>query len=117
MWKINVISAFIAFLVFQNILLGVWFFTKEPEIIEQEEYTYQEEKWIQYQLKSGDTLWGVARVLITPEDDIREMVYILRERNQITDPGKLMPGEYILIPYTPQALQLFEVGIPEEVNK
>jgi rare lipoprotein A len=51
----------------------------------------EDEKWIEYTIKKGDTLWGLAvkRFHVNVED--------LIEDNDIEDPRRLMPGQKIRV--------------------
>lgn len=46
----------------------------------------------------GDTLWSLARPYVNDHDDIREVVYRIKELNQIHDVGDIQPGMTIRIP-------------------
>lgn len=48
-------------------------------------------------VQPGDTLWGLARQY-APSMDPREAVYIIRTANGGLDPGRLQPGDVVLIP-------------------
>ena len=48
-------------------------------------------------VQPGDTLWGLAREY-APSRDPREAVYIIRGANDGIDPGRLQPGDVVLIP-------------------
>lgn len=50
------------------------------------------------QVGFGDTLWSLARPYVSDQDDIREVVYRIKELNQIRDAGDLQPGMTIRIP-------------------
>ena len=49
-----------------------------------------------YVIRSGDTLWSIARS-IAPASDPRPMVDAIAEANQV-DPGALIPGRTLVIP-------------------
>lgn len=44
-----------------------------------------------------DTLWGLARQY-APDMDPREAVYIIRGANDGLDPGRIQPGDVVLVP-------------------
>ena len=54
-------------------------------------------EWINYQVQSGDTLWHIASIFTPPDIDLREAVYLIRERNDI-DPARLEIGRVIEVP-------------------
>jgi nucleoid-associated protein YgaU len=49
-----------------------------------------------YVVRSGDTLWSIARSL-APEDDPRSIVDSIAAANEV-DAGSLVPGQVLLIP-------------------
>lgn len=48
-------------------------------------------------IRPGDTLWGLARQY-APGLDPRQAVYIIRTANGGLDPGRLQPGDVVLVP-------------------
>lgn len=48
-------------------------------------------------VSQGDTLWRIAQ-REQPNGNIQELVYYIREINDIKDPGNLRPGQEILLP-------------------
>lgn len=48
-------------------------------------------------VQPGDTLWGLAREY-APSRDPREIIYIMRGANDGIDPGRLQPGDVVLVP-------------------
>lgn len=56
-----------------------------------------EHEMIEVVVRPGDTLWGLARQY-APSMDPREAVYIIRGANDGLDPGRLQPGDVLLIP-------------------
>jgi len=48
-------------------------------------------------VSQGDTLWRIAQ-REQPNGNIQELVYYIREINDIKDPGNLRPGQEILVP-------------------
>lgn len=48
-------------------------------------------------IQQGDTLWGIVKEW-HPGEDPREVVYIIREINEIEDPQKLEIGQAIWVP-------------------
>lgn len=52
---------------------------------------------IEYQVKSGDTLWHIAKTIQSPIQDIREIVHDIKSLNQL-DSHAIYPGQIILIP-------------------
>lgn len=57
----------------------------------------------QVEVHSGDTLWSLAERHGSEKQDIRELVFHIRELNQIADSGALTPGTLLRIPVTPEA--------------
>ncbi len=49
-----------------------------------------------YLVRSGDTLWSIARHL-SPGEDPRPFVDALAEANGV-DPGSLVPGQALVVP-------------------
>ena len=56
-----------------------------------------EYEMIEVVVQPGDTLWGLAREY-APVLDPREAVYIIRGANDGLDPGRLQPGDVVLVP-------------------
>lgn len=56
-----------------------------------------EYEMVEVVIRPGDTLWGLARQY-APDMDPREAVYIIRNANDGLDPGRLQPGDVVLIP-------------------
>lgn len=52
---------------------------------------------IEVVIRPGDTLWGLAREY-APSRDPREIVYIMRGANGGIDPGRIQPGDVVLVP-------------------
>jgi len=61
------------------------------------EQQYQEYEMIEVVVQPGDTLWSLARQY-APSMDPREAVYIIRTANGGIDPGRIQPGDVLLIP-------------------
>ena len=53
-----------------------------------------------YIVEENDTLWLVAYKLHSyfPSDDINQIIYDIRERNNIDDPASLQVGQELLLP-------------------
>ena len=49
-------------------------------------------------VQAGDTLWDIAARTSHSNMDVREMVYAVKELNQISDSGSLVPGTKIKVP-------------------
>lgn len=54
-------------------------------------------------IRSGDTLWQIARSRY-PGEDPRRMVHEIRAMNGWIDPGALQPGDELVVPAPPPAL-------------
>lgn len=48
-------------------------------------------------VETGDTVWDLAARLAMPEDDIRDVVRLIREQNGITDAAALRPGQTLVV--------------------
>ncbi|GLX68129.1 LysM peptidoglycan-binding domain-containing protein [Paenibacillus glycanilyticus] len=48
-------------------------------------------------VSSGDTLWGIADRFVDNSKDIREYIYKIKERNQLSS-VELQPGQVLIIP-------------------
>jgi len=57
----------------------------------------QEYEMVSVVVRPGDTLWGLARQY-APSMDPREAVCIIRGANDGLDPGRLQPGDVVLVP-------------------
>ena len=56
-----------------------------------------EYEMIEVVIRPGDTLWSLARQYASDMDP-REAVYIIRNANDGLDPGRLQPGDVVLVP-------------------
>ncbi len=56
-----------------------------------------EYEMVEVVVRPGDTLWGLARQY-APSMDPREAIYIIRGANDGLDPGRLQPGDVLLVP-------------------
>ena len=56
-----------------------------------------EYEMVEVVIRPGDTLWGLA-LQYAPGMDPREAVYIIRTANGGLDPGRLQPGDVVLVP-------------------
>lgn len=48
-------------------------------------------------VEAGDTVWDLAARLAMPEDDIRDVVRLIKEQNGITDAAALRPGQTLVV--------------------
>ncbi|WP_182914223.1 LysM peptidoglycan-binding domain-containing protein [Paenibacillus sp. 1011MAR3C5] len=46
---------------------------------------------------SGDSLWSIARRYAEKHDDVRYLVYTIKNRNNLTD-SLIIPGQQLIIP-------------------
>ncbi|MCK8058838.1 MULTISPECIES: LysM peptidoglycan-binding domain-containing protein [unclassified Fusibacter] len=51
----------------------------------------------EYNVKSGDTLWKIAKSIQQEGDDIRALIHIIETENNL-DSSVIHPGQIILIP-------------------
>lgn len=58
-----------------------------------------DDKLVEYrkEIAAGDTLWGVCAKVASNKDNLQELVYSTMKENNISDPGRLQPGEEIII--------------------
>lgn len=48
-------------------------------------------------VEAGDTMWDLAARLAMPEDDIRDVVRLIKAQNGITDAAALRPGQTLRV--------------------
>ena len=53
---------------------------------------------VAYTVRKGDTLWDICRAHYGNTCDVREMVWWVRQLNNIEDPGELQPGMELWLP-------------------
>ncbi len=49
-------------------------------------------------VQAGDTMWDIAARTAHKDMDVREMVYAMKELNNISDSGTLVPGTVLKVP-------------------
>ncbi len=49
-------------------------------------------------VQAGDTMWDIAARTAHKDMDVREMVYTMKELNNISDSGALVPGTVLKVP-------------------
>ena len=49
-------------------------------------------------VQAGDTMWDIAARTAHKDMDVREMVYAMKELNNISDSGTLVPGTILKVP-------------------
>ncbi len=52
---------------------------------------------MEHRVQSGDTLWDIAGGITGPGEDVREVIEVIRDLNELTN-SNLMPGQVLLIP-------------------
>lgn len=52
---------------------------------------------VQVTVEEGDTIWKIAQVYTPHGDDVRELVYYIKQLNSLTS-AQIYPGQVILIP-------------------
>lgn len=94
-YKIISKTRFYLFIIMVFILLStaILFLIDKKEAHSSNYYTEHSE----FQVLDGDTLWDIARVYLSPGEDIRKVVYDIREYNNM-DSGYIYPGDIIKIP-------------------
>lgn len=50
------------------------------------------------QVRSGDTVWKIAAAHSTERQDIREIVSVIRQLNQLDHNGQIQPGQSLKVP-------------------
>lgn len=83
----RIIAVLIAFLA---VLLLCSFFTEPDKLPEVK-------VWESYIIKPGDTLWKLTREIYGDSCDIRRMIDIIAEENEI-NAGRISAGDVILLP-------------------
>lgn len=56
---------------------------------------------VQHTVAEGECLWDIATYYMDKQDgvkDLRRLLWDIRQANKIENPGKLQPGQVILIP-------------------
>lgn len=53
---------------------------------------------MQYRVKSGDSLWRIAKANPVPGQTITERIRAIAAASGITDPNKIKPGQVIIVP-------------------
>ena len=75
-------------------LLTVVLYSIAHAIYQRNSYSLE---WLEYKIQPGDSLWYIASIYCPPERDIREWIYLIRERNDL-DPARLEVGRRIEVP-------------------
>ncbi|MDD2573121.1 MAG: LysM peptidoglycan-binding domain-containing protein [Bacillota bacterium] len=57
----------------------------------------EEEICMEYIVKSGDTLWAIAKKHTSGKSDIRRYIYDIMDKNGMESPD-IMPGQVLFIP-------------------
>lgn len=68
------------------IAAGAWAYEPPAELIE-----YRAEA------EQGDTIWSLCAKVASDYDDMGELVYRTMRENHISNPGKLQPGQLVVI--------------------
>ena len=55
-------------------------------------------EYVEYTVKSGDTLWNISSKYTSNNRDLRETVYEIKDLNGIKDVGNLEPGTKLKVP-------------------
>lgn len=49
-------------------------------------------------VQPGDTVWKIAANYITPQEDIREKVFLIRQVNKLNNNAQVYPGQLLKVP-------------------
>ncbi len=71
--------------------LFVGYMVSQPKVIIDRNYTQT------VKVTKGDTLWTIAERVATPDVDIREVIYTMKEMNQLSS-NDLIPGAVLKVP-------------------
>lgn len=68
-------------------------------------YPYEPERLMEYRVtaRSGDTIWGICRRIVTDRDDLSEVVWRARRDSGIEDAADLQPGQTVIVRVKPVA--------------
>lgn len=50
------------------------------------------------QVKTGDTVWGIAARQVSDKEDIRSLIMAIREANHLNNNAQLYPGQVLKVP-------------------
>lgn len=79
----------ILFLMLATLFVG--YMVSQPKVIIDRNYTQS------IKVIKGDTLWTIAERVATPDVDIREVIYTMKEMNQLSG-NELTPGIVLKVP-------------------
>ena len=48
-------------------------------------------------VKSGDTVWHIAAAVATPKDDIREIIFEIKQLNKLNNNAQVFPGQALKV--------------------
>lgn len=54
--------------------------------------------YVYVQVTEGDTLWHIADRHVTPDEDIRMMIYTIRQVNKLNANSEIYPGQVLKVP-------------------
>ncbi len=52
-------------------------------------------------VKSGDTVWNIAAAIATPKDDIREIIFEIKQLNKLDNNAQVFPGQALKVRVRP----------------
>ncbi len=79
------------------LLIGILFINSFLGLSDASGLSDNEDKYMEFTVSYGDTLWDIADMYMSDDIDLRECVYILCELNEITA-DNIYPGQVILVP-------------------
>lgn len=54
--------------------------------------------YYEFRVATGDSVWSIASKLTTDKEDIRELIYAIRQVNSLSQNAEIHPGQVLKIP-------------------